>query len=194
MRFTFRYILLFLCSLVAGGVMTSCHTSKSVKKTRYEKRHKKSNSTYDNKKHHIPSSSYHLDKIKVNKGNKTQKRIVEEAMTWLGTPYKYAGNEKGVGTDCSGLVLEVYRKIAGKDLPRNSAKQAEFCESLKENQLTEGDLVFFATGKDPDKISHVGIIIDEDSFVHASTSKGVVVSTFSNDYYRRTFKKFGKVE
>lgn len=195
MRSYSKYLLLIFFSLFAGGILCSCHTSRSVKRSRYEKHDKrKPHSTSHTDKSHSSSGGYNLEKLRVDKGNKTQRRIVEEAMTWIGTPYKYAASEKGVGTDCSGMVLEVYREIAGKDLPRNSAKQAEFCEGLKENQLTAGDLVFFATGKDPDRISHVGIIIDEDSFVHASTSKGVVVSKFSNDYYHRTFKKFGRVE
>ena len=78
-------------------------------------------------------------------------------------------------------------------MPRNSAKQAEFCKSLDPDEVEIGDLVFFATGKDPDRISHVGIMIDEVNFVHASTKKGVVVSRIDTPYYIRTFKMFGRV-
>ncbi|MDE7496460.1 MAG: C40 family peptidase [Muribaculaceae bacterium] len=124
---------------------------------------------------------------------KYQEDIVEEAMSWLGTPYKYAGQEKGRGTDCSGLVMKVYEDVAGWKLPRNSAKQAEFCDRLKEEDVEPGDLVFFATGKDPDKVSHVGIMLDEENFIHASTSKGVVISKVTSNYYIRTFMMYGRI-
>lgn len=135
----------------------------------------------------------HMEEIHVGKADKNQRKIIEEAYTWLGTPYKYAASEKGEATDCSGMVMKVYEEAAGLKLPRNSAKQAEFCEEMNAGDVDTGDLVFFATGKDPEKISHVGIVIDNESFIHASASKGVVVSKFSNNYYQRTFRKFGRV-
>ncbi|MDE5875966.1 MAG: C40 family peptidase [Muribaculaceae bacterium] len=122
-----------------------------------------------------------------------QQELVDEAMTWLGTPYKYSWQIKGKGTDCSGMVVEVYGHIGVDGLPRNSAKQAEYCRSLKAKDVEVGDLVFFATGKDPHKISHVGIMLDKDNFIHASTSKGVVISQVSTPYYSRTFKQYGRV-
>ena len=87
----------------------------------------------------------------------------------------------------------VYRDVAGCLLPRNSAKQAEFCERIEEKDARIGDLVFFATGKDPEKISHVGIIVDPDNFIHASTTKGVVVSKFHTPYYTARLKMYGRV-
>lgn len=121
------------------------------------------------------------------------KLIIDEAYSWLGTPYGYAHSEKGVATDCSGMVLEVYEKIAGIKLPRNSAKQAEFCKSIHQKDVKVGDLVFFATGKNEDVISHVGIMVDEKNFIHASASKGVVISDMTQPYYVRTFRGFGRV-
>lgn len=147
--------------------MTSCHTSRNIShKENHESIHKEKN----------------------NYGE-----IITEAFTWIGTPYKYAGQEKGRGTDCSGFVMTVYETSTGEKLPRNSAKQAEFCDKLHQDDVEEGDLVFFATGKDPQKISHVGIVIDRNSFIHASSSKGVVVSDLNSNYYRRTFIMYGRV-
>lgn len=164
--------LLLACVIAFGLTLSSCHTTKKIKP----------------QTHHTKVEHLHI-----GKPTKTQKRIIDEAMTWLGTPYKYAGAEKKKGTDCSGMVLRVYEKVTGESLPRNSAKQAEYCRSIKRTQVEPGDLVFFATGKDPDKISHVGIIIDDDHFIHASSSKGVVISDLTTNYYQRTFKKFGRV-
>lgn len=131
--------------------------------------------------------------VHVGKRSKLGRRIAEEAMTWIGTPYKYAGTEKGKGTDCSGMVLRVYEDVAGLKLPRNSARQAEFCKPLRSDEVEAGDLVFFATGSDPSKVSHVGIMVDDRQFVHASTRKGVVVSDVTTDYYTRKFMMYGRV-
>ena len=122
-----------------------------------------------------------------------QKKIVEEALSWLGTPYKYAASEKGKGTDCSGMVLKVYEDVAGTKLPRNSKKQAEICKKLKQRDVKPGDLAFFATGKDKKTISHVGIMIDDVKFIHASAKRGVVISNMTTDYYQRTFIMYGRV-
>lgn len=122
-----------------------------------------------------------------------RKKIVEESKNWLGTPYKYGGNNRSEGVDCSGMVLMVYLNALDVKLPRNSLAQSEFCRSLKSAEVKPGDLVFFATGKDPDRISHVGIMLDADNFIHSSTSKGVVISQMSLPYWTRTFKMFGRV-
>lgn len=125
--------------------------------------------------------------------DKRRTRIVEESMTWLGTPYQYAGQQKGKGTDCSGMVMSVYLDATGIKLPRNSAKQAEFCKKIKESDVRPGDLVFFATGKDASRVSHVGIMLDDVNFIHSSTSKGVVISRTDTPYYIRTFMMYGRV-
>ncbi|MCH5225850.1 MAG: C40 family peptidase [Muribaculaceae bacterium] len=135
--------------------------------------------------------------IKHNKHNKKGQtlgdRIAEESMTWIGTPYGFGKSEKGVATDCSGMVIVIYEQLAEIKLPRNSAEQADFCEDLEEKEIEPGDLVFFATGKDKKKVSHVGIMIDREKFVHASGSKGVMLSEMTTPYYRRTFIKYGRV-
>lgn len=131
--------------------------------------------------------------IQVKNLSKIQKMIVDEAMDWMGTPYAYGNSDKGRGTDCSGMVLAVYRDVAGVMLPRNSAQQAEFSRSIRKKDVKTGDLVFFATGKNPDRVSHVGIMLDADRFIHASSTKGVVISSVSSPYYVRTFKKYGRI-
>lgn len=132
--------------------------------------------------------------VKHTKGHFTPDltKVVEEAKTWIGTPYAYGRAEKGSGTDCSGMVLRVYEKVTGCKIPRNSAKQADFCIPLSKKDVVPGDLVFFATGKDPAKVSHVGIMLDDVSFIHAST-KGVLISRIDSPYYIRTFMGYGRV-
>lgn len=119
--------------------------------------------------------------------------IIEEALSWKGTPYCYGASEKGKGTDCSGMVLKVYEKATGKKLPRNSRAQADFCRKIKEKDVLPGDLAFFATGKDKQRISHVGIMLDKTRFIHASSKKGVVISEITTPYYQRTFIQYSQV-
>lgn len=169
-RQTSQIFILFLILTVLSG-MVSCKSSK-------------------NQAAETPSVVERIH-IEVDYSDK-RKLIVEEALAWIGVPYLYAGYSKA-GTDCSGMVLRIYEDITGIKIPRNSAKQAEFCEDIGREAIKPGDLVFFATGTDPERISHVGIMIDAERFVHASTKKGVVVSSLDTPYYQRTLRKFGRV-
>lgn len=170
MRKVVLYTVFLLSSLF---VMTGCRTQKAVIGQREEHEHKK------------------REKVE-KKLSASRKAILEEAETWLGTPYMYAHQEKGQATDCSGFVMMTYMDAIGYALPRNSAKQAEFCNPLKADDIKPGDLVFFATGKDPHKVSHVGIVMDSNNFIHASSSKGVVVSKLNNPWYVKRFLMYGR--
>ena len=130
---------------------------------------------------------------KEKRENSIGKKIADECITWIGTPYRYGHSEKGVATDCSGMVIVVYKQIADIKLPRNSAQQADYCDDLKDKDIEPGDLVFFATGKDKKMVSHVGVMVDKNKFVHASGSKGVILSEMTTPYYQRTFIKYGRV-
>lgn len=163
----------YIFLIFSSFLLVSCHSSKV----------NKGNSDY---REEVSVNTFHGK-------NKRGRKVVKEAMEWIGTPYRYAHAEKGEGTDCSGLVMMSYLEATGIKLPRNSAKQAEFCKKVSPSDVQIGDLCFFATGKDPNKVSHVGIMIDDDTFVHASSKKGVVTSKISSPYYTRTFIQFGRV-
>lgn len=116
--------------------------------------------------------------------------LLNEASQWLGTPYKYGGESKS-GVDCSGFVMQVYLSSLAIKLPRNSKEQSDYCTPTKKTELVPGDLLFFGSGK---SISHVGIFIGDTRMIHASSSKGVIISDINEDYYLRNFKGSGKVE
>lgn len=120
--------------------------------------------------------------------------LIEESLSWLGTPYRYACDAKGEGTDCSGMTLRLYQDILGIAIPRNSAKQAEACKEVDKEDLRPGDLVFFATGSDPKRISHVGMMLTGEDFIHASSRKGVVINSLYTPYYTRTYICGGRVK
>lgn len=119
--------------------------------------------------------------------------LLAEAKKWIGTPYKYGGEDKR-GIDCSGLVLNVYKSALDIKLPRNSGEQAKYCSPLQKNQLMPGDLIFFATGSSKKKVSHVGIYVGDGRMVHSSASSGVVVSDIESDYFVRTYAGAGSVD
>lgn len=118
------------------------------------------------------------------------KKLKAEVQRWLGAPYK-AGGTSPKGTDCSGFVYSVYKKVYGVSLPRRSRDMYKIVNKKKERKLKEGDLVFFRTlGA---RISHVGIYIADGYFVHASSSRGVVWSNLDEEYYKKNFAKGGAV-
>ena len=120
--------------------------------------------------------------------------LYEELKTWLGTPYKYAANEKGVGTDCSGMVQQVYLKVYNIPLERRSSKMMEKnCEPIDSAELAEGDLVFFDTSRSGG-ITHVGIYLKDKHFVHTSSSRGVMVSNLLHKYWMDHYHCSGRVK
>lgn len=120
--------------------------------------------------------------------------LFAETSTWLGTKYKAAGLSRG-GVDCSGFTHLIYKKIYKIDISRSSAEQAKNVRNISKSKLRTGDLVFFATSsKNRNQINHVGIYLKNDQFIHASTSRGVIVSSLNEDYYRKAWKKGGRVK
>lgn len=119
--------------------------------------------------------------------------LLTEIAGWMGTPYRYGGATKQ-GADCSGFVSQVYKSVYGIQLMRNSAAICKSnCKKIEKDELGMGDLVFFATSKDRSRINHVGIYLKEGKFAHASSSKGVIVSSMELPYYQRTYVSSGRV-
>lgn len=119
-------------------------------------------------------------------------QLLRELASWVGVPYKHAHNDK-MGTDCSGLSFAVFKKLYNKNLERSSDGQyIKNCVKVNRTSARTGDLVFFAINNKR-QISHVGIYLKNDKFIHASSYKGVVVSDLNDDYYRKYFYAFGRV-
>lgn len=118
-----------------------------------------------------------------------------EAASWLNVPHRDGGtNRKGV--DCSFLVGAIYQQVYDKKLERNSATiMDKNCRKISKRQLNEGDLVFFNTSKrSGNSINHVGIYLKNEKFLHASTSRGVIVSDLNEPYYQKTWVCAGRVK
>jgi LysM repeat protein len=106
-------------------------------------------------------------------------RVAALAMSFVGRPYAWSGLGPN-GFDCSGLVARVYA-AAGRLLPHSSFGQYTVGGAVARDALASGDLVFFHTySAGP---SHVGIYVGNQQFVHASYSRGVIVSSLTEPYY-----------
>ena len=109
---------------------------------------------------------------------------------WIGTPYKYGGTTQA-GIDCSGLMQMCYSVVYRKEIPRDAGSQFKQCQTVKQSNLTEGDLVFFKIGSK--NITHVGLYLANGKFAHASTSKGVMISDLNEKYYKKYFYIGGRI-
>ncbi len=160
---------IFLLPFMVSLLLSSCSSSKSVSENEYKPVQKE------------------------QKLSKSDKALIKEAKSWIGTKYKYGGHSRS-GTDCSGFVMQVYKAVYDFKLPRTSRDQHDFCKKINKKDLKVGDLVFFATGKSSSKVSHVGLYIGNGEFIHASSSKGVIITDLNKNYYVRTFVSAGRVE
>ena len=115
----------------------------------------------------ISTLSTQLHSTKDNVSDRAS-NLVSSAMSLLGVPYRFGGNDAETGLDCSGLVRLVYEQSLGKILPRRAADQAAATEEIDRSELKPGDLVFFNTMKRA--FSHVGIYVGEGKFIHAPRS------------------------
>ena len=112
-------------------------------------------------------------------GNERIDRVLEQASKLEGTPYCYAGSTPDC-FDCSGFVGYCFATI-GVDLPRTTRELYQTGTRVVDG-LQFGDLLFFNTsGKG---VSHVGIFVGNNSFIHASTSSGVMVSPLTDRYWQ----------
>lgn len=117
-------------------------------------------------------------------------RLLESVDDWYGTRYRMGGTTKK-GVDCSAFVQAVYLSAFAVSLPRTAREQYKSSRIISATELREGDLVFFNTRGG---VSHVGIYMQNNKFVHASTSYGVTVSDMFDPYYLKRFIGAGRIE
>ena len=134
-------------------------------------------------------------KIKKARQAKTT-TVISTAKTYMGTPYQYGGTS-GKGIDCSGLMLRCFEKADYK-LPRTALEQSKFGKKVSKKKIKPGDIVFFKfKAKGKKSWYHSGLVTsvinDKPKFIHASSSKGVVESDLTKDYYWKSVKGFRRV-
>ncbi|MGR7043435.1 NlpC/P60 family protein [Klebsiella aerogenes] len=131
------------------------------------------------------SSGYNEKEVK--------RKILAEFSRWKGVKYKFGGDSVH-GIDCSALMQKIYHSAFGQylsgKLPRTTEQQLTRGVHAGKHELKAGDLLFFLTGNDE---RHVGVYIGDSQFIHASTSKGVIISSLTNDYWLKRYKTARRV-
>lgn len=117
--------------------------------------------------------------------------LLQSVDEWYGVRYRMGGTTKR-GVDCSGFSSAVYLATYGYVLPRVSREQYRVSRKISTTELKEGDLVFFNTRGNG--VSHVGVYLGNNKFVHASVSQGVVVSDLFDTYYLQRFVGAGRID
>jgi lipoprotein Spr len=104
---------------------------------------------------------------------------------YLGKPYR-GQSRYDVGVDCSMFTRDVFRSYNRMELPRTAAEQFKAGRDVPHGRMMFGDLVFFRTERN-NKITHVGIYVGDNEFIHASSSQGVIISGLSEKYWAKAY-------
>lgn len=116
-------------------------------------------------------------------------RLLDQYAMWEGVSYRLGGTTKR-GIDCSAFVQRTFSEQFGIDLPRSTTEQSQRGESVRRSNLLPGDLVMFRAGSTG---HHIGIYLENNRFVHASTSSGVTISDMNSTYWKNRFQQARRV-
>lgn len=172
------YLAALVCSMLL--VLSSCHSRKVAMKGQPGQVVKPTGSI----------ASKYSEIMGVSKSDITNGRLYAFIEEWMGTPYHYGGMDKS-GTDCSGFVYQLQQQVYGITLPRMTSQQVTVIKRKYEGQLQEGDLIFW--DYDGKKFSHVGVYLQNDYVVHASSRKGVIIIKLHDPSTYKYFSRCGSV-
>ncbi|MCH3923538.1 MAG: NlpC/P60 family protein [Bacteroidales bacterium] len=180
-----KYLLFYFLTICIVFFFCSCSSTKRT--SHYNRNH----SSYSHKRpnnNNSNNSTVFADSKQYLKEHST--KLTNYCSSWIGTPHVMGGMSKD-GVDCSGFVWNVYNDVFNINLPRTSQDMEKAVEIIdNQEDLKEGDLVFF-NGGSGNKVNHVGIFINKDKFVHASSSKGVIVSSLNEKYWKNLYRSGG---
>lgn len=120
--------------------------------------------------------------------------LLEQMDKWWGTRYCMGGTTENC-LDCSAFTQILFRDVYAISLPRTAQEQYQTADIIGIDDLQEGDLVFFHTsGRSRKSISHVGVYLQNNKFVHAATSGGVMISDLKETYWAPKFRGGGRIK
>ncbi|MEO8760860.1 MAG: NlpC/P60 family protein [Bacteroidia bacterium] len=132
-----------------------------------------------------------VEEIKLETKSISDKTLVSFIDDWYGVTYKYGGADKH-GIDCSHFAAKLYADIYHKSISGAANTIEPLTTTVKTAEMQEGDMVFFKIAGN--KVSHVGVYIGNNKFVHATTKRGVMISDLDEPYYKKYFYKAGKLK
>ncbi len=177
-KFYFSYFILLISLAI---FISSCGSTKKV--SSFSEKENNSSSTK------IKTKYAELLNVKENKIDNI--KLYTFINDWYGVKYKYGGKTKK-GIDCSAFTSELYNNVYNKPLNGTAASIFYQCKPVSKNNLDEGDLVFFKI--DNDNVTHIGVYLQNNKFVHASTKKGVMIDDLDEPYYKKYFYKGGRIK
>ena len=121
----------------------------------------------------------------------TNALLLSQMEKWFGTQYCFGGSTDSC-IDCSSFTQVILRDVYNVKIPRNSQQQFDASTKIEVENLKEGDLVFFNTVSASMIITHVGVYVCNNKFVHASTSKGVTINDLSEKYFAKAYRGAGR--
>ncbi|SNR53762.1 Cell wall-associated hydrolase, NlpC family [Maribacter sedimenticola] len=179
---------LIICLAVSCGVKKSSSSDKERKISVAAAHNERTGNTSE-----VAETKVHNDRPSTS--HSKADKIINTALSFSGVRYKFGGTTKK-GMDCSGLL---YVSFGEHDvqLPRTSYHMAEEGHRVPVKNIEKGDLLFFKTTRGSKRINHVGMVVgtdnDEITFIHASTSRGVTVSSLRDGFWNQAFVKATRI-
>jgi probable lipoprotein NlpC len=168
------------CILLGLIVLSSCHAKRAVLR----------GEPGEVVKPQANIAEKYSDLLGVDKSDIQNGRLYAFVDIWMGTPYKFGGEDRD-GVDCSGLAQLLEQQVFGVNIPRSTGQQINVIKRKYEEELAEGDLVFF--DYDGKKFSHVGVYLQNGYYVHASSTKGVTITKLHDPYTYKYFSRCGSI-
>lgn len=184
---------LFFCCLfiISCSVISACHSRRLASQSGYDTDHLEPASIIVLPLQEAELRTRYSSLLGIGPEQLHDIRIYFFIDQWLGTPYLNGGTTH-MGIDCSAFSQGLYREVIGMSIPRISSQQGDLVHDKPKDSLEEGDLVFFSSGHN--HIDHVGVYLGNGKFIHASTSKGVIISDLNQNWYQKNYVKGGSVK
>ncbi len=177
-----RSILRSIPVVFVAAVLSACGTTKSTASNQTDMRAAKGKNGFL-----LQASQNEFETLVKNTDIKS--KLLNQYSGWKGVRYRLGGTGKN-GIDCSAFVQRTFREQFGLSLPRSTSEQQSVGKSINKSKLRVGDLVLFNSGSTG---RHIGIYMGNDNFVHASTSKGVMISNLNDGYWKNRYREARRV-
>lgn len=141
-----------------------------------------------------PSAPIGIEQVVLKSAPDPIQNLLQYALSYEGVSYRRGGTSPESGFDCSGFVRHVFDHVEGVTLPHSAHALSQIGNRIKTTELLPGDLVFFRFMRNT--ISHVGIYLGNNQFIHASSTRtgSVMVSNLTDGYWAKHFALVRRLE